>query len=38
MTGGRGMFTMKFSHYDEVPAQISQKVIEELRSQQEQEK
>jgi elongation factor G len=38
MTGGRGMFTMKFSHYDEVPTQISQKVIEELRSQQEQEK
>ncbi|MFW6283887.1 MAG: elongation factor G, partial [Desulfosalsimonas sp.] len=38
MTGGRGMFSMKFSHYDEVPAQISQKVIEELRSQQEQEK
>ncbi|MBS3809578.1 MAG: elongation factor G [Desulfobacterales bacterium] len=38
MTGGRGMFTMKFSHYDEVPSQISQKVIEELRSQQEQEK
>ncbi|MCF8095953.1 MAG: elongation factor G [Desulfobacteraceae bacterium] len=38
MTGGRGMFTMKFSHYDEVPSQISQKVIEELRAQQEQEK
>ena len=38
MTGGRGMFSMQFSHYDEVPAQISQKVIEELRSQQEQEK
>lgn len=38
MTGGRGMFSMKFSHYDEVPAQISQKVIEELRNQQEQEK
>lgn len=29
MTGGRGMFTMEFSHYDEVPAQISQKIIEE---------
>ncbi|MFP4160182.1 MAG: elongation factor G [Desulfobacterales bacterium] len=38
MTGGRGMFTLKFSHYDEVPSQIAQKVIEELRSQQEQEK
>lgn len=30
MTGGRGMFTMKFSHYDEVPAQISQKLVEEI--------
>jgi len=30
MTGGRGMFTMEFSHYDEVPAQISQKIIEEI--------
>jgi len=30
MTGGRGMFTMEFSHYDEVPAQLSQKVIDEV--------
>ncbi|MCF8068759.1 MAG: elongation factor G [Desulfobacterales bacterium] len=30
MTGGRGIFTMEFSHYDEVPAQISQKLVEEL--------
>lgn len=30
MTGGRGMFTMKVSRYDEVPAQIAQKVIEEI--------
>ncbi len=30
MTGGRGMFTMQFSHYDEVPAQTSQKIIEEI--------
>jgi len=28
MTGGRGMFTLEFSHYDEVPAQLSQKIIE----------
>jgi elongation factor G len=27
MTGGRGIFTMEFSHYDEVPAQVSEKVI-----------
>ena len=30
MTGGRGMFSLEFSHYDEVPAQISQKIVEEL--------
>jgi len=35
MTGGRGMFTMGFSHYDEVPAQISQKIIEEVNKQKE---
>jgi elongation factor G len=29
ITGGRGIFTMEFSHYDEVPAQISQKIVEE---------
>jgi len=31
MTAGRGMFTMEFSHYDEVPVQISQKLIEEIK-------
>jgi hypothetical protein len=25
MTGGRGMYTMEFSHYDEVPAQLAKK-------------
>ncbi|MDY6793360.1 MAG: elongation factor G [Thermodesulfobacteriota bacterium] len=30
MTGGRGIFYMEFSHYDEVPAQISEKIIEEV--------
>jgi len=30
ITGGRGIFTMEFSHYDEVPAQISQKIVEEI--------
>jgi elongation factor G len=29
MTGGRGIYVMKFSHYDEVPAQISEKIIAE---------
>ncbi|MBI9084307.1 MAG: elongation factor G [Desulfobacterales bacterium] len=30
MTGGRGTYTMKFSHYDEVPSQISEKLVEEI--------
>ena len=30
MTGGRGTFTMEFSRYYEVPAQIAQKIIEEI--------
>ncbi len=30
MTGGRGMFNMEFSHYDEIPAQIAQKLVEEI--------
>jgi elongation factor G len=29
MTGGRGLYTMEFSHYDEVPAQIAEKIVEE---------
>jgi elongation factor G len=28
MTGGRGVFTMEFSHYETVPAHIAQEVIE----------
>ena len=35
MTGGRGIFSMAFSHYDEVPAQISQKIVEELNKSKE---
>lgn len=35
MTGGRGMFSMEFSHYDEVPAQISEKIVEEIKSSKE---
>ena len=30
MTGGRGMFSMEFSHYDEVPVQMAEKIIEKL--------
>ncbi len=29
VTGGRGNYHMEFSHYDEVPAHIAQKIIEE---------
>jgi elongation factor G len=28
MTGGRGEFSIKFSHYEQVPPDISQKIIE----------
>lgn len=35
MTGGRGLFTMEFSHYDEVPAQIAPKIIEETKKSKE---
>jgi elongation factor G len=31
MTGGRGVYAMEFSHYDEVPAQIAEKIIEETK-------
>ncbi len=30
MTGGRGTFTMEFSHYEEVPAHIAPKIIEQV--------
>jgi elongation factor G len=28
MTGGRGMFTMEFSHYEEVPSHLTAKIVE----------
>jgi len=28
MTGGRGVYTMEFSHYDEVPIHIAEKIVE----------
>jgi elongation factor G len=37
MTQGRGYFTMKFSHYDEVPANIAEKVIEAAKKEKEEE-
>jgi elongation factor G len=35
MTGGRGMFTMRFDHYDEVPAHLADKIIAEQRREKE---
>jgi elongation factor G len=35
ITGGRGTFEMAFSHYEEVPAHIADKVIAEARKQKE---
>jgi elongation factor G len=32
MTGGRGAYSMEFSHYEEMPAFLSEKVIKEARA------
>ena len=32
MTGGRGIFAMEFSHYDEVPVQLAEKIIEDIKA------
>jgi elongation factor G len=37
VTGGRGSYHMEFSHYDEVPAHIAQKVIDEANKDKKQE-
>jgi elongation factor G len=37
VTGGRGSYHMEFSHYDEVPSHIAQKVIEEANKDKKQE-
>jgi elongation factor G len=31
ITGGRGSFTMEFSHYEELPAHLADKVIAEAK-------
>jgi elongation factor G len=36
-TGGRGTFTMEFSHYEEVPAQMAEKVIAQAKKDKEKE-
>ncbi|MDD4549446.1 MAG: elongation factor G [Syntrophomonadaceae bacterium] len=38
MTQGRGKFHMEFSHYEEVPAQNAEKIIEKAKQEKEQEK
>jgi len=35
MTGGRGTFTMEFEHYDEVPGDLSKKIIERVNAEKE---
>jgi elongation factor G len=37
VTGGRGNFHMEFSHYDEVPAHICQKIIDEAKKERTEE-
>jgi elongation factor G len=32
MTSGRGDFTMEFSHYEELPAHLTEKVIKETKA------
>lgn len=36
-TGGRGIFTMEFSHYEEVPAQLTDKIIALAKKEREKE-
>lgn len=37
MTGGRGSYSMRFSHYDEVPAKIAQTIIAKYQEQKQAE-
>jgi elongation factor G len=37
VTGGRGTYNMEFSHYDEVPAHIAQKIVEEAKKERTEE-
>lgn len=37
MTGGRGSYHMEFSHYDEVPAHVALKIIEEANKERKEE-
>jgi elongation factor G len=35
ITGGRGVFKMEFSHYEEVPDHAAQKIIEQVKKEKE---
>ena len=37
MSGGRGFFTREFSHYEEVPAEVTAKIVEEIEAEKEKE-
>ncbi len=37
ITGGRGSYTMAMSHYDEVPAHLLQKIVDEHKKEVEEE-
>lgn len=38
MTGGRGSFTMEFSHYEIVPSNLAEKIIAQAKAEKEEEK
>jgi elongation factor G len=38
MTQGRGMYETNFSHYEEVPREIAQKIIDEANPEKEEAK
>ena len=38
MTQGRGLYEMEFSHYEQVPSHVAEKVIEDTRKKKEEEK
>jgi elongation factor G len=35
MTGGRGGYSMEFSHYEELPAFLAERVIKEAKAERE---
>jgi elongation factor G len=37
MTGGRGVFTMEFSHYEQVPAHLAQEIVDAAAREKEEE-